>query len=363
VRKKSHSNDSQILLHILGGLRPIDSHVRERLSMIHSPENRPGEEVWIVNLELTNRCNLECVFCDHPVWKTKFVLKDMPDDLLARILSSCKDMARGKRLYELGLVGLGEPTMNRSIERHLKMIDEYADVFERITLNSNLVSLKEKQAHILLGSKINAYTFSVNASDRGVYEKMMQVDVFHRVIDNLRNFLRLVRDKYPKPRVDVQLFDSDENSMDTLKGLLPEAQGLDINFFTRKVYSKPIIPDNGFLNIHNPGGKERYPCWDIYSRVYVDVEGFVYPCTIGNDVYREPSHLCLGNVKSESIENLFNGARNQAARMRAEKGELPFPECQFCNIWSLTPNNFEWDGANAVWRKKTEQIRAYGLKG
>ena len=42
---------------------------------------------WIVNIELTNLCNLECVFCDHPKLKKKMKMKEMESVLLEKILS------------------------------------------------------------------------------------------------------------------------------------------------------------------------------------------------------------------------------------------------------------------------------------
>jgi radical SAM protein with 4Fe4S-binding SPASM domain len=322
------------------------------------------EDVWIVNLELTNSCNLKCVFCDHPEWKKKFSVHDMDDELLGKIMDDCQSIytASGAKIHELGLVGLGEPTLNRSLERHLRMIGEYAETFDRISINSNLVSLREKHARLLLSSKVNAYTFSVNASNRETYREMMQVDVFDRVIENLRGFLRLLKDNREPVRVDVQLFNSDENDLEVLKALLPEATSVDVNFFVRNVYTKPILMESDLLRLHKPSEPCRYPCWDIYSRIYVDVEGFLYPCTVGNDVYREDSHLCLGNVRSDTIADLFNGEKNQAARRRAEEGDLPFPECEPCNIWSLTPNNFNWNEHGKVWEKSEAPTRAYKLK-
>ncbi len=326
-------------------------------------KKRKFEKPWIINVELTNACNLACIFCDHSILKKRMRIKEIQDRLLIKILSDIKSEIKDRKVYELGLAGLGEPTLDRHLEKHLKIVNEYADVFERVTFNSNLVSLGKKQAKILLKSKINVYTFSVNASNKKTYLKMMGVDKFELVIDNLKIFLRLLKNWDRKPKVEIQIFESDRNSLEELKRFLPEAQYLNINFFYRKVYSKPVIQENTeVLNVHKPNQKSRYPCWDIYTRIYIDVEGNLYPCTIGNDSYRESASMCLGNVFSKSMLILFNNEKIQEARRRAEKGELPFPECSICNIRSLTPNNFEWDKTERVWTKKKKLVRAYGLK-
>ena len=319
-----------------------------------------SEKPWIINLELTNACNLSCIFCDYPVLKRKMSIKEMDERLLEKVFLNIK----ADKIYELGLVGLGEPTLARSLGRHLQIINAHADIFERITFNSNLVTLNKKTAEVLLNSRINTYTFSVNASNRQAYQKMMGKDKFDVVIENLKSFLSLVKGQRVKPRIDVQLFDFEQNNMDELKKLLPETTDLNVNFFCRKLYNKPVLKESSeHLNIHMPGDDARYPCWDIYTRIYIDVEGNLYPCTIGNDSYREASNLCLGNILEDTTLNLFNNLKIQEARHKAEKGFLPFPECGICNIWSLTPNNFEWDASDQIWRKKEKQVRAYGLRG
>lgn len=320
------------------------------------------ENPWIINIELTNACNLECIFCDHRILKKQMRIKHMDDQLLMKIFSDIKSEVKNEKIYELGLVGLGEPTLDRYFERHMQMINENAYLFERISFNSNLVSLKKKRAEILMKSMINSYTFSVNASNKKMYLKLMQRDCFDLVINNLKFFMSLLKKKDKKPRIAVQILDSDETSLKELKSLFPEAEG--INFFVRKVYSKPVIQDGtGLLNVYKSNESTRYPCWDIYTRIYIDVEGNLYPCTMGNDCYRESSSMWLGNITTNSIFDLFNSQKIQEARRLSEQGIIPFPDCEKCNIWSLTPNNFIWDGVENVWKKKKKQVRAYNLKG
>ena len=323
-------------------------------------EKKYLEKPWIINVELTNACNLECIFCDHPIFKKNMKIKEMDDQLLIRVLTDVKE----KRIYELGLVGLGEPTLDRNLKRHLEIINNYADNFERISFNSNLVSLKKEQAEILSESRVNAYTFSVNASNRNFYLNLTGKDKFNHIIENLKTFINILNAKKRKPRVDIQIFESGQNNLQEIKALFPEADDLGVNFFYRKVYNKPVIQDKkiNLVNAHTPNEKLRYPCWDMYTRIYIDVEGNLYPCTIGNDSYRETSQLCLGNVYYNSVLDLFNCEKIQMARRISEKGEIPFIECKLCNIWFLTPNNFEWDETNLKWKKKEKQIRAYSLK-
>jgi radical SAM protein with 4Fe4S-binding SPASM domain len=326
-------------------------------------ELRDTEIPWIINLELTNLCQLECVFCDHPIFKKKMRLGCMEDSLLRKILSDVDSEWGDEKIHELGLVGLGEPTLDKRWTQHLEIIGDYAHRFDRISLNSNLVSLSANKAEEALSSVINAFTFSVNASNRGHYLEMMGLDQFDRVVDNLRQFLKFLQKTDKEVSVDVQVFDSEKSNVEELLELFPGAVDQRVNFFSRKVYSKPVIHEGSeVINLHVPQDNQRYPCWDIYTRVYIDIEGFLYPCTIGNDSYRQDSELCIGNVLRSPLGDIFNGERNQKARALFEEGKLAYPECEDCNIWSLTPNNFEWNDEEGKWFKKTRHLRAYSLK-
>ncbi len=326
---------------------------------------------WIVNLELTNTCNLACIFCDHSSFVAKgMACHDMDSTILesalrglsnAMLHESALQGLGNAMLHELGLVGLGEPTLDRHLAEHLEIIGRFSSCFGRVSINSNLVSLTEPVAKLLLGSCINVYTFSLNASNREAYRKKMGRDCFESAISNLKRFLLLRRADKRQLAISVQLFDSPENSEDELVQRLPELE--DARIFTRKIYSKPIIPgDTPLLKVRRPEVPRRYPCWDIYTRIYIDVEGNVYPCTIGNDCYRDGSSLCLGNLQQDSLLGLFNCDRVRQARRNAETGRLAFPECETCNVWAFTPNNFHWDAAANRWTKKEQPVRAYGLK-
>jgi len=318
---------------------------------------------WIINLELTNACNLECIFCDHKDLKRKMRIQAISNGLLNKVLREARKLAGKGKIYELGLVGLGEPLLDPKLKEHIRAIARFADIFKRISLNSNLVTMSPEQAEMLAHSKINSYTFSVNADNKHSYRELTGRDSFDKVITNLNLLLHKLKQSDNRPKIDIQILDSKNGNIERLKEKVNLPKGLNMNFFSRKVYSKPAVANNsGLLKIHRPKNTPRYPCWDIYTRVYIDSSGNLYLCTIGNDSYRENSRLCLGNIKNNSILSLFNSRRAREARTVSERGLIPFPECNQCNIWSLTPNNFSWSKKFNKWAVNKKQVRAYGLK-
>lgn len=294
----------------------------------------------IINLELTNRCNLVCGFCDRQLLVKTMSVGEMDPALLRQILNSVKK----HQIYELGLVGLGEPLLDRILPEHLSIIDEHAANFRRISMNSNAVAMDEKIAGIILGSKINMITFSLNATNREAYREMMGRDRFEQVVENIRNFISLSKASGRGDlKISIQFMSSDLNSGAEMDALFNGYLDQNIIVYDRHVFNKRILEqaEHSCVNINqkdSAGG--RHPCWSMYSRVYIDRDGNVYPCTIGNDSYRTSSKLCIGNVKRETVIDIFNNEIMTTARSEAEKNDLPFDECGSCSLWALFPNNF-----------------------
>jgi radical SAM protein with 4Fe4S-binding SPASM domain len=295
----------------------------------------------IVNIEMTNRCNLECTFCDHRDLKSRMRTGDFDTDLLSSLLGSLC----GLKIFELGLVGLGEPLLDRRLKAHLGVIAEHAGIFTRISLNTNAVALTPEKASLILGSDINLVTFSLNATNPDAYRRLMGRDLFSRVVENIRNFIR-IRGSVGRNdlKIGIQYMSSEMNEAEEMAGIFQGETDDGIEIYNRFVYNKPSLQRQSCtrVNLHENRVEERYPCWSMYSRVYIDIDGNVYPCTIGNDCYRESSPLNIGNIREASLISIFNGKRMYEARKAAECGRLPFRECGSCSVWSLLPNNFQW---------------------
>ena len=304
----------------------------------------------IINIELTNACNLSCKFCDYRNLKNRMKTQNMEEKTLFRILSQLKN----KKFYELGLVGLGEPLLNKNFKHNLEMIEKFKGSFERISLNTNAVMLTVDKTRIIYDSPINFITFSLNAGTKESYLNMMGRDHFDSVVQNISDFIIHGRERKCKPEIRIQIMQQDSKEFDSINKLFADVLDVNVKIFIRQEYNKPIYKAE-----HQDASEKRYPCWSIYSRVYIDVLGNIYPCTIGNDSYRESSTLCIGNIMESSLFDIFNSIEIAKARLNAEEGIDPFNECNECNIWKILPNNFSWK--NNKWIVKNSARRLNDL--
>lgn len=301
----------------------------------------------VLNLELTNRCNLECGFCDHPVLKRRMALGEMPVPLLERLLDGLGDTA----VYELGLVGLGEPLLDRLLAEHLAAVDRRRHLFTRISMNSNAVALTAAKARTLLESPVNLVTFSLNATSREAYRRMMLADKFEAAVANIRRFMALRLEAGRRDlKLSVQFMTSRLNEEAEMRRLFAEYLDDDVIVYNRYVFHKPVLDGDTehLVEVNQADFANRHPCWSMYSRLYVDIDGNVYPCTIGNDSYRGGSGLVIGNLAEAGILDIFAGAPIAAARQRAEDNRLPFAECRSCTLWQLFPNHFRFEAGRWV---------------
>lgn len=310
----------------------------------------------VINLELTNRCNLRCVFCDHSSLEGKMRPGEMKTSLLVKLLNEVS----GLNIYELGVVGLGEPLLDTNLGQHLDEISKFKNKFVRISLNSNGTLMDANKAGLIIGSAVNLVTFSINATSKAVYKKLMGKDLFLKVIDNIKFF---IEERHRHNRMDmkisIQCISSSLNNESDLRRLFSDYLDDSVIIYNRRVFNKPAVEKGGkdLVIVYKPDFSTRHPCWSLYDRVYIDINGNVYPCTIGNDCYRESSALCIGNANNDELAGIFNNDHMCMARSRVESGSLAFPECEKCTSWDIFPNNFELTGGKWVLSNNAEVRR------
>lgn len=139
----------------------------------------PVDFLW---LELTNRCNLQCIHC---------YAESGPEAGASDILS-CADYARIlEEAYALGcrrvqFIG-GEPTLNRDLEKLIVHADDTG--FEFIEVFTNLTRLPKTLLKLLTERRVNIAT-SIYASTAGVHDRVTTISgSFARTIANLKQLI------------------------------------------------------------------------------------------------------------------------------------------------------------------------------
>ena len=149
-----------------------------------------------IELDLTDRCNVACYFCNQQDLRTK-------ESIPLPKLKSLIDELAGTGLKAVRLSGGGDPLFHREILPLLDYLHEKNIVVDNLTTNG--VALTPEVATRLVNGGAREVIFSLNAVDAPDYARMMRVKpaLFDQVIKNIRG-LAAARGANAAPLIVVQ---------------------------------------------------------------------------------------------------------------------------------------------------------------
>ncbi|MBF0482366.1 MAG: radical SAM protein [Desulfovibrionaceae bacterium] len=245
-----------------------------------------------LDLEATNRCNLDCVFCDKRPALSGAALGDMDFSLFARIL----DEAAEHELYGVKFSYRGEPLL------HPRLIEMVAYAKRKgaldVYFNTNAMLLDETAARGMIDAGLDRISISVEGVDPAAYEAGRRGARFSLLTKNLTALVNL-RDALGSvtPRVRVQ----------TVK--LP---GLDLDEYSR--FWLTMADEAGAVDFNDVRNRRKglaapFACPQLWQRMTVTWDGDVMPCN--ND---DLKLLSPGSAATRSIRDCWLDPTVQKAR-------------------------------------------------
>jgi MoaA/NifB/PqqE/SkfB family radical SAM enzyme len=165
--------------------------------------NRPTQGPVHAELDLTDRCNVACYFCNQQDLRTK---ESIPLPSLTDLI----DELAGNGLKSVRLSGGGDPLFHRDVLRVMDHLATRDVVIDNLTTNG--VALTADVAERLVRNKAREVIVSLNAVDAADYARMMKVKpgLFDTVLANIRGLLT-IRGEATYPAVVVQFLLDREN--------------------------------------------------------------------------------------------------------------------------------------------------------
>ncbi len=313
-------------------------------------------------LDLTDRCNVACYFCNQQDVRTKeFVGIDRVREIL--------DELAGGGLKSVRLSGGGDPLYHRDILAILDLLGGHGIVIDNLTTNGAL--LGPEVAARLVRDRAREVVFSLNAVDGADYARMMQVKpaIFDRVVANMRHLVGIRREglpcvvaqflidrenftalprmyelareigvdtvvvnpvmDIPRERIDQQRL-LDESDIERVRPVLKEtlAKDADLRLLQVSFPSDPwnrmvedVKRETGFelKNFFPTAGsfrEENGGCFFGWYTITVRGNGDLYPCCM----LMNPDYEPLGNAREGSIASHWTGPKFR--RLRAEMREV-----------------------------------------
>ncbi len=252
----------------------------------------------VFSIEITNICNARCWFC--PVHSSKRKKGYMNFDLYKKIMDEINHYSW--RVKSIALFMDGEPTLHKGLVDYLKYARKL-DI-ENLYISSNMEfftpELTNKILNENLGNTLQYIMCSLDGQNEETYRNNRIGVNFKKAVKNTEYLIRQRNErKLLYPRIFTRLLISDltkdevDEFNDYWKGKADKVLCYKMHNWGGQVKDKRMLINN----INNT----FVPCYFPFSQCAIQYDGRVRLCCV--DAY---SSIILGNVRKESIKNIWN---------------------------------------------------------
>ncbi|MDR0361586.1 MAG: radical SAM protein [Planctomycetota bacterium] len=295
---------------------------------------------WRLQIEVTNRCNLDCVFCSRH--EHDLQLGDLSPELFDRIVELSASV------QEVALFGYGEPLVSKAFFELLPRLKS-----SRITFFTNGMLFDGAMFHRvaeLSGGRFAYVVFSIDGGTAETFERIRRRASFDTVWKNLRE-VAAARDSLPR-RVGIHMeFVAMRSNVRELPALLEmaEAAGVDVVKVSHLVVWDEDLRDES-LCYHRELGDTAFaaaakaaagvrlrlelpksfgeaqrgdpPCRMPWNYAMVSFEGDVRVCCFAPE-------LTMGSLKDNTFREIWHSDSYRALRRNMNENRYPAP-CGAC---------------------------------
>ena len=284
-----------------------------------------GKRLYSVLIDITNSCNLRCIFCTRNNSK---VMRMETEDFKS-IMNKVH-----KHVKALQLSCAWEYSIARNAAEIIKILGDYRVPFTSIYTNGNI--LTDDVAEAVVDARINDFVISIGESKKETYEKIRRGGNFDKVfanIDKINCVKKRRSSDYPRICSNLTLINSNigellefvqlahEHGINEIRGrhlILNEGLPMDGEIIRDKNAVNELI-DNAYQKAVDYGIKLSIPkysdemtkkrCRAPLSQLYISSNGDVSICprihmyeNIGN-LIKDDLQSILGSTKLEDIKN------------------------------------------------------------
>jgi len=276
---------------------------------------------YIIDLEPTNNCNLDCIMCPRQIMTREKGKMDF--ELFKRIADEVSEKG-GKGIR---LIGIGEPLLNPNIFEMIKYTKSKG-LLAHMTTNGILLN-KDKMEKIF-DSGLDSIIFSLQGTTKEEYTKMRNNRLYDKLEKTIKNLVKKRNKLNSKLHIQVTttlLDETEEQKKEFYDKWEKIVDRVDNWYTTLKNIAhvervKPLL-ERERSEEHAGTGK----CIEVRTKLTVFWNGDVSACCGDYN-----GSLVLGNVKEKSLYDLWHGEKLNGIRevlSRNERHKIPL--CANCN--------------------------------
>jgi radical SAM protein with 4Fe4S-binding SPASM domain len=272
----------------------------EFTTVLQHKKNLP-EFPYLVDVELTNNCNLKCIFCgQQAMTREKGFLSD---ETFKKVIDECS-------LYKtpIRFIRFGEPFL------HVKIINFCKYVKSKglpLHITTNGLLIKEDQMKSLMELGLDSIIFSFQGANKEQYEIMRQNNQYDKLKANILRLVKLRGDKL-KPFIHISSTVTNESKkdindfVDYWVNIVDEVGIGNTNLSQLSAHQIKSFESIGKLELlkkQETIKKEYAPCTEVYQKLSVDWDGKV-TCCCGDF----NNLLTVGNVSDTTLHDIWNNS-------------------------------------------------------
>lgn len=248
-------------------LRQCDEEIASGASELSS---RP----MMLQLEMTNHCNIKCVQCPR-VEDPRYLEHHKGFEGTMSLETFKKLEPILPQVSRCLVFGFGEPLMNPHL---LTILETLKDHHINVSFNTNALTMSDKFSRFFVDRGVDNITFSMDGATAETYDMIRVGSKFDRVVGNIKHLVEL-RGKKKKPYITIAVVLMSPNVHEAAKFV-----ELTRELGSRRVHFEPLLhldADGYDENIHEKYKLSNVPVEDIVR--YFD-EASVVAAKLGVDV-------------------------------------------------------------------------------
>lgn len=293
--------------------------------------SRPKDFPIIIDIELTNRCNLHCLMCPTGIGTIKRPQGLMTDSVFDKIIT---ELHGGK--VGLRFIRWGEPLLHPKCSEFFKKAKD-SGVLCHFNTNGHL--LTEAMMRELLDISWDSVKFSFQGVDAQSYDAMRQSNVangFETLLAKIRRFHEL-RDGLALPFIHVASTISYESAemvarfkeemaryADLVTVGRTQLDHIDINDIMFDEKTRDLL--RGLSDKQSLVKARLKQCPEVFDKLSINWDGTVTACCKDYN-----GMMNLGDIQESSIKEIWEGDRLRAFRVVLAKCDYDaLPLCRHC---------------------------------
>ena len=259
-----------------------------------------------VNIESTNVCNLDCLFCSRQL--ATCARGYMSDETLGKIVREVAQYPPAA----MRVAGWGEPLLHPKFLDHVRLIKASAIPLKVYT---NGIKLTEEMMEGFIEAGLDELQFSMQGLTPEQYEfnrRKADFNIFQQNVEMAARVRGRLRSAKPFLSILTSVLKSELKSADPGHFIDHWSRYVDkiavdltnLNFVRHLDRVKELLDDQALCQVHKP-------CVDVFLAVEVNYNGVIEFC--GQDANQTPDHI-LGRVSDSSIHEAWHSPKMEAHR-------------------------------------------------